>query len=87
MRRNYTRDLTGVDVINIFTFGFNHYMDEDPNVKLTVDFGIAVDSIPDFSTIASGAFSGVDSDITGYQTDSAGEDGQIVLRAQWQLLF
>ncbi len=82
-------DLTGVDDITILTFGFNHYMDEDPNVKLSVDVGVSFDTIPDFGPggIASGAFSSVDADITGYQTDSTGEDGQVVLRAQWQLLF
>ena len=66
-------DMTGVDELNLITIGVNGYY--SPNVKMTTDIGYGLDSV--YSA----------SDITGWQADSADEDGQFVFRTQLQLVF
>jgi hypothetical protein len=64
------------DEPNIFTFGVNHYVDGHAN-KLQADIGFADDTVPTFLA----------SDRTGLEPDAPGEDGQIFIRLQWQLIF
>ena len=60
----------------ILTVGFNKYFSGDHQVKLTTDIGIGFDTVHDAA----------DGD-AGWQDDAASDDGQIVLRTQFQLLF
>ncbi len=66
----------GQDELGIVTFGGNYYV-SGHQVKITADVGIAVEPVP--STFSS--------NMTGWRTDTAGEDGQVVARTQVQLLF
>ncbi|MFK7960476.1 MAG: porin [Phycisphaerales bacterium] len=67
-------DVMGAEDLNVFTVGVNKYF-ASHSAKWTTDIGFAFDSL------ASG-FGG-----TGFAADSANEDGQIVFRSQFQLLF
>src|SRR5690606_35592536 len=67
-------DMSGVDEISLLTGGFNWYF-HGQNAKWTTDIGYAFDSLP------------MGNSLTGWQADAAGEDGQSVIRSQWQLLF
>lgn len=68
-------DLDGAaDEINIVTVGTNYYMKKH-NAKFTVDAVFGLDPL-----------AGV-SDGAGLRADAAGEDGQVALRGQFQLLF
>lgn len=60
--------------VSILTFGVNYYL-EKHNAKFTFDVMFALDEVPASS---SGA---------GILSDASGEDGQIVIRSQFQLLF
>lgn len=62
--------------LSVIEFGFNRYF-HDHDLKLTADVGIGLNEIADFW----------DSDGAGWLEDEPGEDGQIVVRVQWQLLF
>ncbi len=60
----------------LFTFGMNYYLNGQVN-KLTADVGFATEEItPLFA-----------SDSRGIEVDADGEDGQIFLRFQWQLMI
>lgn len=65
------------------TAGFNYYFGGNKDVKLTMDFGYAFDSIGDFNN------SGADwlQDGTTTTGDGHSNDGQWVCRTQLQLLF
>ena len=69
-------DVPGVDDISIITVGVNRYF-AGHNAKWTTDIGFAIDSLD----------SGVVAPITGYRTDATGDDGQLVIRTQLQILF
>ncbi|MHC4093189.1 MAG: porin [Planctomycetota bacterium] len=60
--------------INILTIGFNKYL-ANQNAKWTTDFGVAFDEVP----------FGVP--ITGWRADTTGNDNQVVVRSQLQILF
>lgn len=67
-------DAMGVEDLSVFTVGVNKYF-ASHSAKWTTDIGFAFDSLA----------SGVSG--TGFAADAANEDGQIVLRSQFQLLF
>jgi hypothetical protein len=69
-------DQAGEDEHSILTLGANYFFDKH-NLRFTFDVGYAFEPVADT----------LHSDFAGYRTDSAGEDGQIVTRAQMQLLF
>ncbi len=71
---NGTNGVGRDDILRIFTFGANYYFDKH-NAKLTVDVMIAFDNVRDRHT-------GL-----GVLRDAPGEDGQVVVRSQFQLLF
>lgn len=69
-------DSAGLDDLSVITFGVNRFWAKHA-LKWTTDIGIGLNEIAEpFS--ASGA---------GWRTDASGEDGQIVVRSQMQLLF
>jgi hypothetical protein len=67
-------DTTGLDDVSIFTIGVNRYFAKHA-LKWTTDVGYAFDSVPDTER-------GID-----WREDASGEDGQIVVRTQFQLLY
>jgi hypothetical protein len=70
-------DLDGIsDEPSLITIGLNNYIDGHYN-KCSIDFGFATDTVP--SLLAS--------DNTGWETDADGKDGQVLIRAQWQIVF
>ncbi len=66
----------GPDDLGIVTFGGNYYV-KGHRLKISADIGYGIDPVP--STFSS--------NMAGWRTDTAGEDGQVVARAQAQLLF
>jgi hypothetical protein len=69
-------DSDTIEDLNVITLGVNRYWHKH-NLKWTTDIGFGLDEIS--SAFAS---SGV-----GWQADAPDQDGQIVLRSQFQLLF
>lgn len=69
--------------VSIVTVGANYYLSKH-SAKFTLDVLYALDPITSSSTTSlySGGFSGL-----GLLNDAANEDGQVALRAQFQLLF
>jgi hypothetical protein len=67
-------DVDGGDDLTALTLGVNYYFARH-NAKWTTDLGFGLDTI----TAAS--------DITAWRGDVPGEDGQLVFRTQWQILF
>ncbi|MCZ6444687.1 MAG: porin, partial [Planctomycetota bacterium] len=60
--------------LNIFTVGATRYF-AGHNAKWTTDIGIGFDEVT------------LPANITGFRTDDPGEDGQVVIRSQVQILF
>ena len=69
-------DIAGSENLNVVTVGVNRYFARH-GLKWTTDVGIAFDTI-DSAFAPLGA---------GWRTDTVGEDSQIVIRSQLQLLF
>lgn len=69
-------DTPGSEQLSVLTIGVNRYWSKH-SLKWTTDLGFAFNEV-------SSAFS---SDGTGWRTDTTGQDGQMVLRSQIQLLF
>jgi len=69
-------DVDGPDDLGVATLGGNYYV-QGHRLKITADVGYGIDPIP--STFSS--------NMPGWRTDAAGEDGQVVARTQVQLLF
>ena len=69
-------DRAGVDDLSVITFGVNRFWDKHA-LKWSMDVGIGLSEIAE-PWSASGA---------GWRTDASGQDGQIVVRSQMQLLF
>ena len=69
-------DATGVDDLSVATIGFNRYI-YGHNIKWTTDLSYGFNEV-------SSTFAG---DGVGFRADAPGEDGQIVLRTQLQLVF
>lgn len=69
-------DTTSIEDLSIITFGVNRYFDKH-NLKWTTDVGIGLNEV-DAQFSSSGA---------GWRADTTGEDTQIVIRSQLQLLF
>jgi len=69
-------DIAGSENLNIVTVGVNRYFAKHA-LKWTTDVGVAFEPI-DIRFAALGA---------GWRTDTAGENGQVVIRSQLQLLF
>lgn len=67
-------DVAGIEDLSVITFGVNRYF-AGHNAKWTTDIGIGLDDVV-FAP-----------EITGLRTDVPGEDGQIVIRSQIQLVF
>ena len=76
-------DIPGAEDINIFTIGVNKYF-ADHHAKWTTDIGVAFDPVIGDDVLASfeAGFP-----ITGWRVDPAGEDGQVVIRTQVQIVF
>jgi hypothetical protein len=68
------------DELSVITVGFNKYFDGQ-NMKWTTDVGFGLDPV-----VGAGQFNGL-ANITGWRQDTNGNDGQFVIRTQWQLLF
>lgn len=64
------------ETLSILTVGGNYFFAKHA-ARLTLDIGYAFEPVSDT----------VDSSFAGYRLDTAGEDGQVVLRSQLQLLF
>ena len=64
------------DDLGIITAGLNYYINGHRN-KFTIDVQHALDKVESTGTFLS----------TGFQDDSAGQDGQTVLRTQFQLFY
>ncbi|MEM7230273.1 MAG: hypothetical protein AAF432_15815 [Planctomycetota bacterium] len=71
---------TAAEDLGIFTIGVNKYF-AGHNVKWTTDVGFGTDEV------MGGAITGAPASITGYRSDAAGQDGQLVIRTQWQMVF
>jgi hypothetical protein len=69
-------DIAGQDDLSVITAGTNWYI-SGQNLKWSNDIGVGLDSVS-----ATWASSGA-----GWRTDRPGEDGQVVVRSQFQLLF
>jgi len=69
-------DMLGSDDLSLLTVGFNKYFSKH-QLKWSTDIGFAFDSV-ESTWATTGA---------GWQTDADGEDGQMVVRSQFQLLF
>lgn len=69
-------DTEGVDDLSVATIGFNRYF-SGHNVKWSTDLNYGFNEV-------SGTFANAGS---GFRADSTGEDGQLVLRTQLQLVF
>jgi hypothetical protein len=70
------QDTAGQEDLSIITIGVNYYI-ASHNLKWQTDFGYAFDAVT-----SAWSTSG-----TGWRNDAANEDGQTVLRTQFQLLF
>ncbi len=75
-------DVTSDD-LGIITFGANRYF-SGHQLKWTMDVGYAFDAVS--ATFGDGLL-GEGGSITGWRTDAAENDGQLVIRTQLQLLF
>lgn len=62
------------DLVSLATVGVNWYIDKH-NLKWQNDVGIGLDSVP------------LDQTGIGWRQDALGEEGQVVVRSQFQLLF
>ena len=69
-------DSGGDDKLSVLTVGGNYFFARHA-LRLTMDVGYSFEPIGAFWT----------NNFAGYQTDAAGESGQIVIRSQFQLLF
>jgi hypothetical protein len=67
-------DSSGIEDLSAITLGVNYYF-AGHNAKWTTDIGFGLDPV---TTAA---------DITAWRPDIGDEDGQIVFRTQWQILF
>ena len=70
------------DNFNVLTVGVNKYF-SGHNAKWSTDVGIGLENV----NFAGGAPGTTVAPSTGYRNDALGEDGQIVLRTQLQILF
>ncbi|MCH8150875.1 MAG: hypothetical protein IH830_00695 [Planctomycetes bacterium] len=77
-------DTVGVEDLSIFTVGVNRYF-AGHNAKWTTDISFGLDEI-DADLTALGPV-GATGAITGFRADNPGEDGQVVIRSQVQILF
>jgi hypothetical protein len=67
-------DVDGAEDLNLLTVGVNKYF-AGQNVKWSADVGFAFDEVQ------------LSSNITGLRADDPDDDGQFIVRTQWQLLF
>jgi hypothetical protein len=80
----------GTDEFSIITLGANYYLHKHAS-KLSMDIVIGLDTLPSFAglgidqSIAAGGIR--TGNITGLFTDEEDQDGQVVVRLQYQLLF
>lgn len=74
------------DSLSVVTVGFNCWPTGSGALKWTADFGYAFDSIADGDG-GSGTSGDWTSSGNGWRSDVAGEDGQMVIRTQLQVLF
>jgi hypothetical protein len=71
-------DTVGVDDLEILTAGFNRYF-HGQNVRWSTDVGYSYNTLGANWTGQAG--------FTNWQNDAAGEDGQMLIRSQLQLMF
>lgn len=69
-------DIDGVEDLSAITVGVNKYFNKH-NLKWQTDVGFGLDEVESIWSTSS----------AGWRTDPVGEDGQIALRSQFQLLF
>lgn len=74
-------DSSGVDDVSLLTVGTNYYF-AGHNAKWTTDFGYGIDALSSNFTAA-----GIPNSITGWRNDELGEDGQWLIRTQFQIFF
>lgn len=74
-------DIPTVSDVNLFTIGVNKYFAEH-NAKWTTGISVGFDPILGVDAIAGTKFP-----LSGYSADPAGEDGQVTIRSQLQILF
>ena len=72
-------DTTAED-LSLVTVGVTRYF-AGHNMKWTTDFGYGLDALN------SGGINGAPNGLTGWRADGSTEDGQFVVRTQWQLFF
>ena len=71
----------------MITVGANYYFAGN-NAKFSADVGYALDEVTSFwAGGAGGAGLGAGGAVDGWRQDGDGEDGQLVLRGQFQLAF
>ena len=68
--------------LSVVTVGVNRYFHQH-QVKWSTDIGFGLDEV---TTTWGDGFIGDGGDITGWRTDSAGSDGQVVIRSQLQFV-
>ncbi|MHC4810241.1 MAG: hypothetical protein ACYTEV_07725 [Planctomycetota bacterium] len=82
-RYEYLENEVDADSLSIITVGVNKYFAGN-NAKFSADLGYALDGV---SAFWSGGTLGAGGILNGWQQDAANEDGQMVVRAQFQLAF
>ena len=82
-RYEWGDDDASSDDLHIITVGVNHYFARH-RLKWSADVGFAIDGVG--ATWGSGQL-GSGGGMAGWRTDAPGEDGQIVLRTQMQIVF
>ena len=75
-RYEFGDDHSAADDLSLLTIGVNRYF-AGHDLKWTIDLGYAFNPVADFWSSSS----------AGWREDATGEDGQMVIRAQMQLLF
>ena len=79
-------DITGLEELSVVTVGVTRYWAKH-NLKWQTDVGFALNEINSVTNPVTGSSVSFANDGAGWRTDSADNDGQIVIRSQLQLVF
>ncbi len=79
-------DVPGLQELSVITVGVTKYWNKH-NLKWQTDIGFGLDDVNSVTNPLTGNSIGFANDGAGWRTDSAGNDGQIVIRSQLQLVF
>jgi len=74
-------DISGIDDISIISIGANKYF-ADHHAKWTTEIGVSLNEIIGVDAVAGTAFP-----LAGWRADPSGEDGQITIKTQIQIVF